>query len=108
MANKPFDRLLVVDFETRWDRSDYTLSKMTTEEYIRDDKFKAFGIGWKEYGDGKSHWVTHENLPQWVESVDWSRTAVLAHNAQFDVAILSWVYGAHPQATLKILLDTKS
>ena len=96
MANKPFDRLLVVDFETRWDRSDYTLSKMTTEEYIRDDKFKAFGIGWKEYGDDKSHWVTHENLPQWVESVDWSRTAVLAHNAQFDVAILSWVYGAHP------------
>ena len=96
MANKPFDRLLVVDFETRWDRSDYTLSKMTTEEYIRDDKFKAFGIGWKEYGDDKSHWVTHENLPQWVESVDWNRTAVLAHNAQFDVAILSWVYGAHP------------
>lgn len=96
MANKPFDRLLVVDFETRWDRSDYTLSKMTTEEYIRDDKFKAFGVGWKEYGDDKSHWVTHENLPQWVESVDWSRTAVLAHNAQFDVAILSWVYGAHP------------
>ena len=96
MANKPFDRLLVVDFETRWDRTDYTLSKMTTEEYIRDDKFKAFGIGWKEYGDDKSHWVTHENLPQWVESVDWSRTAVLAHNAQFDVAILSWVYGAHP------------
>ena len=96
MANKPFDRLLVVDFETRWDRSDYTLSKMTTEEYIRDDRFKAFGIGWKEYGVDGIHWVTHDNLPQWVESVDWSRTAVLAHNAQFDVAILSWVYGAHP------------
>ena len=96
MATKPFDRLLVVDFETRWDRSDYTLSKMTTEEYIRDDRFKAFGIGWKEYGMDGIHWVTHDNLPSWVDSVDWSRTAVLAHNAQFDVAILSWVYGAHP------------
>jgi len=96
MSSKPFDRILVVDFETRWDRSSYTLSKMTTEEYIRDDRFKAFGIGWKEYGDKTSHWVTHESIPQWVDSIDWSRTAVLAHNAQFDVAILSWVYGANP------------
>ena len=103
MANKPFDRILVVDFETRWDRSNYTLSKMTTEEYIRDDRFKAFGIGWKEYGVDGIHWVTHDNLPQWVESVDWSRTAVLAHNAQFDVAILSWVYGASPAFILDSL-----
>lgn len=94
--SKPFDRILVVDFETRWSKSDYTLSKMTTEEYIRDDRFKAFGIGWKEYGQEGFYWVTHDNLPQWVESIDWSRTAVLAHNAQFDVAILSWVYKVQP------------
>jgi len=40
---KPFDRILTIDFETRWDKRDYTLSKMTTEEYIRDKRFKAFG-----------------------------------------------------------------
>lgn len=96
MATKPFDRILVIDFETRWDRTDYTLSKMTTEEYIRDDRFKAFGVGWKEYGSDKVHWVSHENIGEWVESINWDRTAVLAHNAQFDVAILSWVYGASP------------
>ena len=96
MSSKPFDRILVVDFETRWDRANYTLSKMTTEEYIRDDRFKAFGIGWKEYGGEQMHWVTHDNLPSWVDDIDWSRTAVLAHNAQFDVAILSWIYGARP------------
>jgi DNA polymerase len=28
--------------------------------------------------------------------VDWSRTAVLAHNAQFDVSILCWRYGIAP------------
>ena len=37
-------RTLVVDFETRWDRKDYTLSKLTTEQYIRDERFKAFGL----------------------------------------------------------------
>ena len=39
----PFDKILVIDFETRWDSKEYTLSKMTTEEYIRDPRFKAFG-----------------------------------------------------------------
>jgi len=40
---KPYDRILTIDFETRWDKKDYTLSKMTTEEYIRDDRFTTFG-----------------------------------------------------------------
>ena len=46
----PYDRILCVDFETRWDSKDYTLSKMTTEEYIRDTKFKAFGCCFHELG----------------------------------------------------------
>ena len=32
-----------VDFETYYDR-DYSLSKMTTEEYIRDDRFEVIGL----------------------------------------------------------------
>ena len=39
----PFDRIITIDFETRWDSKEYTLSKMTTEEYIRDKRFVAFG-----------------------------------------------------------------
>jgi hypothetical protein len=46
----PYDRIIAVDFETRWDSKDYTLSKMTTEEYIRDVRFKAFGCCFHEYG----------------------------------------------------------
>ena len=34
--SRPYDRILCVDFETRWDSKDYTLLKMTTEEYIRE------------------------------------------------------------------------
>jgi len=92
----PFKRIIVVDFETRWDSKEYTLSKMTTEQYIRDPRFKAFGLAYKELDSEEITWVTHDDIPAWVKSVKWNETAVVAHNAQFDVAILSWVYGAKP------------
>lgn len=93
----PYDRIISVDFETRWDSKDYTLSKLTTEEYIRDTRFKAFGCCFHEYGsDDSIVWVGERDLPEYVASIDWSRTAVLAHNAQFDVSILCWRYGIKP------------
>jgi DNA polymerase I-like protein with 3'-5' exonuclease and polymerase domains len=94
--SQPFKHLLVIDFETRWDRKDYTLSKMTTEQYIRDPRFKAFGCCIKTYDVPGIVWVTHKDLADTFNAIDWSETAVLAHNAQFDIAILSWVYGAKP------------
>ena len=93
----PYDRIIAVDFETRWDSKDYTLSKMTTEEYIRDVRFKAFGCCFHEYGgDDPIVWVGGRDLPEYVAGIDWSRTALLAHNAQFDVSILCWRYGITP------------
>ena len=93
----PYDRIIAVDFETRWDSKDYTLSKMTTEEYIRDVRFKAFGCCFHEYGsDDPIVWISGKKLAEYVASIDWSRTALLAHNAQFDVSILSWRYGVKP------------
>ncbi len=89
-------KILVVDFETRWDSKEYTLSKMTTEEYIRDPRFKAFGLGVKFHGEEGSLWIPHDKIPKFLKRIDWSQTALLAHNAQFDVAILSWVYGVKP------------
>ena len=93
----PFDKILVIDFETRWDSKEYTLSKMTTEQYIRDPRFKAFGLCFKDLNiDVPPQWIPHDDIQEWVNSIDWSRTAVLAHNAQFDIAILSWTYSARP------------
>jgi DNA polymerase len=93
----PYDRIIAVDFETRWDSKDYTLSKMTTEEYIRDVRFKAFGCCFHEYGSADPIvWVGGRDLPEYVAGIDWSRTALLAHNAQFDVSILCWRYGIRP------------
>ena len=94
---KPFDRILTIDFETRWDKRDYTLSKMTTEEYIRDKRFKAFGACIHEYGtDNPTEWVGGDGLREFFSGINWGRTAVLAHNAQFDVSILEWVYAVKP------------
>ena len=95
--SKPFDRILTVDFETRWDSKEYTLSKMTTEEYIRDPRFKAFGLCAKLLdSDVPPVWVRGPEIQGWADAIDWSRTAVLAHNAQFDVSILCWRYGVKP------------
>jgi DNA polymerase len=95
--NAPYDRIVVVDFETAWSRAEYTLSKMTTEEYVRDPRFKAWGLCYKEVGtDEIPVWVRGDRIRRWAVSIDWSRTAILAHNAQFDVTILSWVYGVKP------------
>jgi DNA polymerase len=70
---------------------------MTTEEYVRDPRFKAWGLCYKEVGTEEHPvWVRSDRIRRWAVSIDWSRTAVLAHNAQFDVTILSWVYGIKP------------
>jgi len=70
---------------------------MTTEEYIRDNRFTAFGACVHEYGSTDPiRWVTGSELPEFFSSIDWGRTAVLAHNAQFDIAILEWVYSCRP------------
>ena len=95
--SKPYDTILTIDFETRWDSKDYTLSKMTTEEYIRHDKFRAFGACVHVYGsDEPIRWFGDTELREYLDGVDWGRTAVLAHNAQFDVSIMEWVYAVHP------------
>ena len=94
----PYDRILVIDYETYWDtKIGFTLSKMTTEEYIRHELFKSFGACVHEYGsDEPIRWYGDAELREYLNGVDWGRTAVLAHNAQFDVSIMEWRYNAHP------------
>jgi DNA polymerase len=93
----PFKRIIALDFETAWDRKTYTLSRSTTEEYVRDPRFKAWGLCWKVVGEeGSAVWVRGKDIQAWADGINWNETAVLAHNAQFDVTILSWVYGVQP------------
>lgn len=96
--------LITIDFETYYDR-DYSLSKITTEEYVRSKQFEVIGIGIK-VNDGETEWAsgTHEQLKQWLQtSFKWSDSMVLAHNTLFDGSILSWRFGINPRAWLDTL-----
>ena len=59
--------LITIDFETYYDR-DFSLSKITTEEYIRSPQFEVIGIGVK-VNNGETEWAsgTHEELKQWLQ-----------------------------------------
>ena len=104
--SKPFERAIVLDFETAWGRGvKLGFSCQTMEEYIRDPRFKAWGVSWKELGgEAPAVWVTRKDLPELFKSIDWSTTAVMAQNAGFDVSIMEWHYNAHPA----FIMDTLS
>lgn len=95
-------QIVTIDFETYYDK-DFSLSKITTEEYIRDPRFEVIGVAVK-VGDYSVDWIsgTHAEIRKSLQSIDWSNKAVLAHNTMFDGAILSWLFGVRP----KVLLDT--
>jgi DNA polymerase len=94
--------LISLDFETYYDK-DFSLSKLTTEEYIRDDRFEVIGVGVK-VDDGETRWFSGdaEATTTWLSQFDWANAFLLAHNCMFDAAILSWRFNIKP----KVLLDT--
>ena len=89
--------LITVDFETYYSK-DFSLSKMTTEEYIRSPYFQVIGVGVK-VNNGSTEWAsgTHEQLKEYLDEFDWADAMVLAHNTMFDGAILSWIFDVHPR-----------
>lgn len=88
--------LVTLDFETYYSR-DYSLSKMTTEEYVRHPEFEVIGVGIK-HGDAPTVWVDQPDVKVALAAVDWSNAMVLAQNTMFDGAIMSWHYGINPKA----------
>lgn len=84
----------VLDWETFW-ATDYTLSKMTTESYIRDERFDVHGFGLK-VGPQPSVWVPKRNVERVIRGLPWHRIAMVGHNLQFDASILYWRYGVAP------------
>jgi len=95
--------IITLDFETYYDKQ-FSLSKMTTEEYIRSPEFQVIGVGIK-VNDDETAWLSggFNALKTYMQdNYDWENSAVLAHNTMFDGAILSWLFDIHP----KLWLDT--
>ena len=94
--------LITVDFETYYDQ-DFSLSKMTTEEYVRDSRFEVIGVAIK-VNNGPTEWAsgTHKQFQRYLDTFDWGNSMVVAHNTMFDGAILNWLFGINP----KVWADT--
>ena len=90
-------KLITIDFETYYD-SDYSLSKLSTEEYVNDPRFEVIGVAYK-IDNEPTVWMPHGAL----HNLPWGDAFVLAHNTMFDGAILSWKYGVRPKGWLDTL-----
>lgn len=96
--------MLTIDFETYWDK-DFSLSKMTTESYIRDPQFEVIGVSIKK-DDGPIEWVSGDDqtIKQALLERGAQNDVCVAHNAAFDMAIMNWRYGIRP----RVIVDTLS
>ena len=88
-------RAVVLDFETHFS-DDYTLSKMTTESYIRDPRFEAHGAAIKWSAGTSAVWYDERELRYRLKEEDWSDVFLIHHHAHFDGLILSHHYDVHP------------
>jgi DNA polymerase len=96
-------KLITIDFETFYD-SDYSLTKLSTEEYVNDPRFEAIGFAYK-IDDEPTVWRSgsQDHIQIVLNTLPWADAFVLAHNTMFDGAILSWKYGVRPKGWLDTL-----
>jgi len=95
LGNVNFKQLVTLDFETYFD-TEYTLRKLSTSEYIRDERFKAHMVGIK-VGTRKRRVIPHSKIMQELHEIDWTQHDLLCHNTAFDGLILSHHYGVVPR-----------
>lgn len=106
--------LIVLDYETYYD-DEYSLSKLTTEAYVRDPRFEAIMMGYavvepermlqaQYLNDLQSVWVPAEHIQNELDSLDVENSAVLCHHAHFDGLITTHHFGHKP----RVWFDTLS
>lgn len=98
------NRIIVYDYETYWSK-DYTLSKMSAIDYVRDPRFYAQLLAISV--DGKPAVVfEHGDIPAVLARMRLNEpdTILIGHNSSgFDNLITSEVYGIKPTC---VMLDT--
>jgi hypothetical protein len=98
--------LLFFDFETFYSQ-DYSLTKMDPASYILDQLFEAICLGVAGTA-GEPVLIDGPEIPSFIHRLKahraqtGKRIAAVSHNAQFDMAIMSWRYDFHPD----LILDT--
>jgi hypothetical protein len=92
-------KIITLDFETYYDK-DYTLTKLTTQEYIRNPLFQIIGVAVSVNGS-QPRWHSANSVLDVAAflsayGIEEKGTILVAHNAMFDGAILEWVLNIKP------------
>ena len=111
MAGYPVD-YLVLDFESFYS-STYSLSKISTIEYVKSEQFElleclgcGFGHCYKSWSDGQTRrpqqFIEPDDLQNYFDHVAWDDTTIVAKNAKFDILVLQEIYGITPKYIIDI------
>lgn len=98
-------KIIVLDFETTYS-DEFSLSKLSTQEYITDERFQVIGVA-VQWADGaEPYWATDHHIDAVMATLrkEQDDIIIVCHNSAFDGAILSWHYGVKPA----VLVDTMS
>jgi len=89
-------KVVTLDLECYYS-TEYSLTKIPTEEYVRSPQFEMIGIAIK-VDDGETVWYPKPQVERILKEFDWSDAMVVAQNTAFDGAVLDWLYGVKPMA----------
>lgn len=97
-------KLITLDFETYYD-ADYSLRRMSTEEYVRDPRFEVIGVSAK-IGRGRTEWFTgdHKATLRFLRTLELPANAALCHHTAFDGLVLGEIFGIYPSMYMDTML----
>ena len=90
-----FKHILFIDFETHFSK-EYSLRRMSVPEYILSDKFQVHLLAAYDPSWPTPKIVLPDDIPALLADYPVDETVCVAHNALFDLSILSWRYGWVP------------
>jgi DNA polymerase len=96
-------KVIGLDFETYYSKT-FSLTKLTTEEYIRSPEFETIGVCVQVQGEQPVFFSgTKKDTKAFLDSYELDKHMVVAHNAMFDMAILNWQFDIRPRAIVDTL-----
>ncbi len=89
--------IIALDVESFYDK-DYSLSKMSTEAYIRDERFEIIGVSVKMDG-AEAEWFSGDmrSTQKFCRQFPWADATLICHNTAFDGFILQHHFGISPK-----------
>lgn len=99
---------LFIDFETYYEPTGpYSLTKMPTMQYVRDDRFECLGAALAAPGLIQPGWYAGEQLAEQLQQLPWDDINLVAHNCAFDAAVLTQQFGLFPARYTCTMLQTR-